>query len=128
MKVLIATTELQGLDSEDFSQTVPGELVVDVGPCQDATATDDWSCACSRSFVGVSSGQLTTTAKVVDNVDIDLRSYEGAVKQGLSDWCCPTCARDIASASRVIAAQWGEGTVLERNRSTIRARERRPIR
>lgn len=128
MKVLIATIETQGESSDDFMHAVPGELVVDVGPCQDATATDDWSCACSRSFVGVSSGNMTTTAKVIDNVDIDLRSYEGAVTQGLSGWCCPTCARDIARASRVIATQWSEGTVLERNRSTIRARERRPIR
>ncbi|QPZ37877.1 DUF7715 family protein [Paramicrobacterium chengjingii] len=127
MKVLIATTDLQGENPDDFMRAVPGELVVDVGPCQDATAIDDWSCACARSFVGVSSGHMTTTAKVVDNVAVDLRPYEAAVKQGLSDWCCPECARDIARASRIIATQWNEGTVLERNRSTIRARERRPI-
>lgn len=125
MKVLIATTELQGLDSEDFSQTVPGELVVDVGPCQDATATDDWSCACSRSFVGVSSGQLTTTAKVVDGIAVDGDGYRAAVMQGLKHWCCPDCARDIARLSLSIAHQWDVGTVLERSRSTIRAREHR---
>lgn len=128
MKVLVATTELQGLNTDDIMRAVPGELVVDVGPCQDATASDDWSCTCSRSFVGVSSGQFTTTAKVVDNVDVDLRSYEAAIRQGLSSWCCPHCASDIARLSRYVANQWEIGTVLERSRSTFRARQPYPLR
>ncbi|WP_166979827.1 DUF7715 family protein [Paramicrobacterium fandaimingii] len=127
MKVLIATTELQGEKPDDFMRAVPGELVVDVGSCQDVTATDDWSFACARSFVGVSSGSMTTTAKVVDNVAVDARSYMGAVKQGLSDRYCPECANEIASTSRAIAMHWSEGTVLERNRSTIQAREHSQI-
>ncbi|GAB2508397.1 DUF7715 family protein [Paramicrobacterium agarici] len=123
MKVLIATTELQGSETDDFIGAVPGELVVDVGPCEDATATDDWSCTCSRSFVGVSSGLMTTTAKVVDSIAINARTYELAVRQGIGTQFCADCASDIAKLSLSIANHWEAGTVLERSRSTIRARE-----
>ncbi|SEB70949.1 hypothetical protein SAMN04489806_1569 [Paramicrobacterium humi] len=125
MKILVATTELQGLKPDDFMHAVPGELVIDLGSCSDTTASDDWTCVCSRGFFGVASGQLTTTAVVVENAELGMRAYEAAVVQGLS-WCCPCCARDAARLSRAVAAQWEAGTVLERERSTIRQRQPHP--
>ncbi len=122
MKLLIATTELQGQASDDFMRAIPGELVVDVGPCEDATASDDWSCACARSFVGLTSGRMTTTAKVVDHLDIDAREYIETVRDAFGTWCCPDCATEIALISRRIAGQWDAGQILERYRSVVRAR------
>ena len=67
MKVLVATKECQGELPGDYSWTVEGELVTPVvGEC-----CSPKKCGCGRGFPGLASSRATTTAKVVDQPELD---------------------------------------------------------
>ena len=61
MRVLVATTELQGLTPGDYAHTVTGELVTAT-----VTQCDCPDCGCDRGFAGLASHRATTTAMVVE--------------------------------------------------------------
>jgi len=71
MRVLVATTELQGRTPGDYAHTVAGELVTaTVAQC------DCPDCGCDRGFAGLASHRATTTAMVVEHPHVttsDLR-------------------------------------------------------
>ena len=62
MRVLVATTELQGQTPGDYAHTVTGELVTAT-----VTQCDCPDCGCDRGFAGLASHRATTTAMVVEH-------------------------------------------------------------
>lgn len=79
MKVLVATSEGQGLFDDDYGWTVDGELVY----VQGVTCSNP-KCGCDRGFAGMSSSRATTTAKVVDRPDYTMADYRGALVDSLT--------------------------------------------
>jgi len=61
MRVLVATTELQGRTPGDYAHTVNGELVTAT-----VTQCDRPECGCDRGFAGLASHRATPTALVVE--------------------------------------------------------------
>ena len=71
MRVLVATSELQGQTPGDYAHTVTGELVTAT-----VTQCDCPDCGCDRGFAGLASHRATTTAMVVEHPHVttsDLR-------------------------------------------------------
>jgi len=64
MKVLVATSEGQGMRENDFCFTEEGEFVSLPFECDGEQV--DGPCGCMRSFAGMHSSKGTTTAKVVE--------------------------------------------------------------
>ncbi len=74
MRVLVATTELQGLTPGDYAHTVNGELVTaTVTQCSSA------DCGCDRGFAGLASHRATTTAMVVEHPHITTSDLRDAI-------------------------------------------------
>ncbi|MEO1055887.1 MAG: hypothetical protein AAFY28_03140 [Actinomycetota bacterium] len=142
MKVLIATSELQGRAPGDYSHTLDGELVTPA-----AAQCSDEQCRCRRAFRGLVSGCATTTAMVVERVGLtvdDLRDaitgsleragwlellWSQADASGLLD---PAQEVELGMAELVhehvesilhIGTQVPEGTVVERDGSLVFVRE-----
>jgi hypothetical protein len=93
MRVLIATTEVQGYAPGDSAHAVAGELVTAT-----VTQCDCPDCGCNRGFVGLASRRATTTAMVVEHPHVttsDLRDviYDHLVAGGWLD-----LLRDAAEA------------------------------
>jgi hypothetical protein len=87
MRVLVATTELQGMSPGDFACGVEGELVTAlVEECDDGA-----ECGCRRSWAGLGSSRATTTAMVVERPGIDERDLRDAV----GDWLDRTGWADL---------------------------------
>lgn len=126
MKILVATTRSQGMRSDDFSHTVPGELVVDFGPCSDDPLGQ---CVFGRAFVGLGSGHLTTTAAVVDLPFLDRRSYLRVLRESVIPLDFQTTELvTMAEGWRRLAGDLPVGTVVERRggKTRVRAGSRRP--
>ena len=77
MKVLVATNHSQGSEDTDFCETIENELVIIPGDCLD----EDCVCerGCDPSFLGLASGQRTTTTKIVNRPDLHRSLYAGLV-------------------------------------------------
>ncbi len=75
MKVLIATNELQGTSTDDYSWAVEGELVTAV---VEQCASGD-RCGCARGWPGLASARATTTAMVVDRPGVTVADLRDAV-------------------------------------------------
>ena len=70
MKVLVATSQGQGDQHDDFNFTVEGELVsMPFGPCPDD------HCGCKPSAFGLASSKGTTTVAAVEKPDLDVDAY-----------------------------------------------------
>ncbi len=78
MLVLVATNELQGTHSDDYSFTVEGELVTPLA----AECASGERCGCNRGFPGLASGFATTTAMVVDRPGVT----EDDLRDAVFDW------------------------------------------
>lgn len=121
MKVLAATTWTQGARLEDFCRAVPGELVIDLGPCSDDDPRGE--CLLGRVFVGLASGHMTTTAVVVDLPFLDRRSYLRALRESIIHRSLPTAElAALAEHWRLTASRLPVGTVVERARGKTRVR------
>lgn len=74
MRVLVATTELQGLTPGDYAHTVTGELVTAT-----VTQCDCQDCGCDRGFAGLASHRATTTAMVIEHPHITTSDLRDAI-------------------------------------------------
>lgn len=129
MRVLVATRQTQGDRDGDFSETIEGELVFDAGPCEQSVREETWDCICSIGFLGLASGEFTTTA-VVANLTVAPQAFERLFRESLgAEGICAECAADMARSARMLALRWPVGTVIERHQRDIRPRRRtRPSR
>jgi hypothetical protein len=78
MKVLVATTETQGMFEDDYCWAVDGELVY-----IQAVSCPDPLCGCTRGFAGLSSARATTTAVVVDRPHLQIGDLADALTDSL---------------------------------------------
>ncbi len=91
VKVLVATTEAQGSRPDDLHEAVEGELVYVppmgcLPPSPDSPENSDPcgpDCACERSFVGMASNGLITTALVVERADLRVDDLWTALSDSL---------------------------------------------
>lgn len=66
MRVLVATEATQGDREDDYSWTIPGELVMFGVICASDLRGTGRGCGCGRAFAGLHSERATTTAQVVE--------------------------------------------------------------
>lgn len=110
MYLLTATTRGQGDEAGDFAYAVPGE---------------DGGCGCGRSFTGLASGMVTTTA-VVAEWPGDLDDLRVIVGQAYAAWPIPDHERegfvaDLVSEMIEDGARYPLGTVVRRDRFNLDA-------
>lgn len=112
MKVLVAPNFQP--DDEGFpnSLAIPGELLIDPGPC----SGEEPECGVGFVFLGVASGQPSLEAVVADLTFLDLREF----RKMISGSCCKDCARNgnadqMIYLSRLTANRWPVGSVLVRH-------------
>lgn len=143
MRVLVATTELQGTHPSDYAWTVEGELVT---PEVEQCASPD-RCGCGRGFPGLASSRATSTALVVDHPHISVGDLHDAVlnwldrsgwrdifeqaaevddgfadEHGDIDTLLAEIADEHVETITMICDNFPVGTVLERDGSVLRAR------
>ncbi len=143
MRVLVATSELQGHLDGDYAFTVEGELVTaDVSECASPER-----CGCGRGFPGLASSRATTTAMVVDlphltPLDLRVALCDWLDRSGWTDLFRAADAADDGFASEfddvdemldavvdehidiisTICHTYPTGTVVERSGTLVRAR------
>jgi hypothetical protein len=126
MKVLVATNHTQGQRSDDFCDTLEGELVrLPVLVC------DCPSCGCERAVEGLASHKATTTFAIAKRIDLDAAGYRNLLANHLVDggWVVgeqgtPETAwvNEFVELHLQITRQFRLGDVLEVRNDQIRVR------
>ena len=106
----LAAPHSVGPDDDDFTFTVPGELViVPVDPCENR------QCGCARSFRGLGSDLASTTATVtVTDLSMDAittLAVDAHTRTGEAHIPEPVLRQAVA-ATADLAAPWPAGTVV----------------
>ncbi len=128
MKVLVATRSTQGTRRSNENRCIEGELVFMLDPCP-TSWLDPYGrkCACGRSFLGMSSHQSTTTARVIDVSGLTIEDYEQALAACFiaEGWCwgcfvreAPNMLDDLVGCAAVLPV----GAVVERRLDTLHVR------
>ena len=154
VKVLVATTEAQGYRTDDYACAVDGELVYvpvngchgdsgadvrhwcagheledDTAPSADAGAAGE--CQCSRGFTGMASSRATTTALVVERLDLTVQDLWTALSDSLErqgrlseNWTASDGEVFRALFQRMLAtaSHFPIGSIIERRGDRIRRR------
>ncbi len=123
MKIFVATTETQGIRSNDFCFVPEGEMVL-LGTDCDGGGVDD-SCGCKRSMCGFTCHKATTTFKVVES-DMTIREYTAAFIESdkASGFNSPVdLLKQDAYLSLEMASSYPVGTVLGRRGNRFEVRE-----
>ena len=112
MKVLVAPNYLPDDAGFPNSRAIPGELLIDPGPC----SGDEPECGVGFLFLGVASGHPSLEAVVADLPSLDLREFRKMIRGS----CCKDCARNgnadqMVNLSRLTANRWPVGSVLVRH-------------
>lgn len=133
MLLLTVTTDTQGRRRSDSCTAIEGELVTlaDTNDCDQFEPTSPWP----RSFQGLSSGALTTTAVVRDvplsDADLRLaaRGYLEVHGRELLDDCADAAGLVAAWSARLggLATAFPAGTVVERWWDTVSERGPGPL-
>ena len=132
-KVLVATSRTQGRRASDFCYTIRGELVVPCEICEaDRKAGPDGGCGCARCWVGLSSRQGTTTAKVKVIDGFTLADLTVAIQASLEhsgmialEAHPEHAAADLALGLADLAKAFPKGAVLEIRMGKIAARKKK---
>jgi hypothetical protein len=123
MKVLVATSRTQGARANDFNDCVDGELVWALEPCDYGRRRGGRWARCARAFLGMSSQQATTTAKVRDVPWMTVEKYIAAMRSAFAAAGMPVgTAEGIARDHAEFASTWPADTVLERDLDVFSAR------
>jgi hypothetical protein len=129
MNVLVASTIDEGRREDDFSYTVPGELVWEgfvVCDCPD--------CGCERAMAGMASSRGTTTFRVTADEAMTPDRYRQAFRDTVirEGWIEPGDQSTLADVDAIadyhrwLASQFAPGTELRRipNKSQLRLSRR----
>lgn len=142
VKVLVATTEAQGHRSDDYVLAVDGELVyVPITGCASTTGETEHlgagehvgerHCGCDRGFAGMASSRGTTTALVVERLDLTVQDLLTALSDSLerqgalsSTWTVAEneLFRRLFQRMLVTASHFPIGSIIERRGEHIRRR------
>jgi hypothetical protein len=141
VKVLVATTEAQGIRTGDYAHAVDGELVyVPVSGCQRSDGGDpatwcdptgEGGCGCWRGFAGMASTRSTTTAMVVERFDLTGEDVWMALSDSLerqghigSPWTTEEADlfRHLFQRMLATASHFPTGSIIERQGERIRRR------
>lgn len=125
MRILVATSDLQGQRRSDFCWTEEGELVIFPMMC-DGNDAIDGGCGCQRALAGADSRKATTTVKVID-ADMSEQEYTKLVFAAYrqSGWSDDEITQyRLAEELQATAAIYEAGTVLERRGPELTPRER----
>jgi hypothetical protein len=116
MKVLVATSRTQGARADDFNECVDGELVWTPEPCDYGRRRGGRWARCARGFLGMSSNNGTTTAKVEDLPWLTPEKYVTAMRSCFAMAGMPVDLADgIAREHADFAATWPTGVILQRD-------------
>lgn len=135
MQLLTVTTDTQGRRGSDACAAIDGELVTfaETNDCDKYEPTSPWP----RSFQGLSSGELTTTA-IVRDVPLDDADLRMAVRGYLENHRAVLDEDDDETEVEDLIAEWAAelkaagaahppGTVLERWWDTLTPRGSGPL-
>jgi hypothetical protein len=121
MKIIVATTQMQGQRPGDFNFVPEGEVVI-VSDCDCLHE----GCECSRSMVGVKCGKGTTTMMVVES-GMSREEYRRLIREahkGYEDLGVDESAFDEqADALLDLAMQFPAGAVIERDGEDFEQRQ-----
>lgn len=125
MKVLVATSEMQGQRDNDFNWCDEGELVTFGDSIHDREEVDG-NCGCRRSMAGIRTWRSTTTFKVAES-ELTKNEYISHVvdtknKQGWQG-CIERWMPEI-DVLLSIAKAYSEGTILEKRGDMIQTRQK----
>jgi hypothetical protein len=128
MKVLVATNRTQGAEPGDYCWTVEGELVLG-GPILECCRADQ--CGCGRGFPGLASAKATTTATILDRLELNRELLGLAIQESLrrQGWLgalgpdeVEQGVEDEIQLIELIAGSFDVGTVLGRHGTQVFAR------
>ena len=83
VKVLVATSAMQGTRYNDYNWCIEGELVLLLPVCRRDREDPDGGCGCGRGFAGMNSHRATTTAMVRTLAGFSRADYAEAVRSSL---------------------------------------------
>lgn len=122
VKVLVATTEAQGDRADDYLSAVDGELVY-------VPVTGS---SCDLAFAGMASNRGTTTAMVVERLDLQLQDLWTALSDSLERQCRVSpdgwsddeteLFRTLFQRMLATASHFPIGSIIERNGDHVRRR------
>jgi len=140
VKILVATTEAQGDRPTDYACAVDGELVyVPVNGCRRPSGRDvglwcvfeaagrrvddELGCSCARGFVGMASNRPSTTALVVERLDLSIDNLLTALgdsldRQGRAEDSLEVLFKRMLAT----ASHFPIGSIIERQGDRIRRR------
>jgi hypothetical protein len=128
MKAFVATSATQGTRRNDSMECAEGELVWMLDTCPASRRNPDGRCECGRTFMGMSSQRLTTTARVRDIPWLTRANYAAALRACFDahGWC-PCCTRrpvfDVIDDLMALAGVLPVGAVVERHIDHLNVRE-----
>lgn len=124
IKVLVATSQTQGMRANDYNGCVEGELLWFPPMCQSGNDDPDDSCGCGRGFGGLNSHRATTTAMVRTIAELSKGDYAEAIGSSMAaQGYDPGLAREIADSMLELVRDLPDGTVVEHRRDYLQARQ-----
>ncbi len=120
MKILVATTEGQGVRADDFFFAHEGDIVI-ISDCDHLHE----GCGCQRSTVGGRSGKGTTTMMVVET-DLTPAQFRREIIDANKEYILLGIQESVFTAQAVALLQLAKelplGVVIERDGEDFRAR------
>lgn len=114
MRILTATSRMQGTVPGDYHHGIDGELLWVQEPCGTDLRDPRMPCGCGRGFAGVASHRGTTTALVAES-ELTRDEVILAMSTSLADGGWPVeWAEEVADDMLALAAHWPVGAVIQR--------------
>jgi hypothetical protein len=129
MKVLVATNATQGKRLTDANGCLEGEIVFPPRPCLTSRQDLYGECACGRSFFGIETDGMSTTARIEELVGYSRDDYIAAIYASRDHDPECTCLVGIESVVDNVLEQAERlpvGAIVERHLRQLNVRALRP--